>query len=260
MNEMLQRIMQTKAFEVAQAKAQVPEESFRASQYFTRTTLSLSQFLLDPNRTGIIAEYKRKSPSEGVIHETYSASVVTADYEKLGASACSILTDLSYFGGANHFITDIREDRGIPILRKEFIVDPYQIYQAKALGADAILLIAECLSKADVSHFTQIAQDIGMEVLLELHSDAQLEKIPDHIDVVGVNNRDLDTFEVNINHSIKLFDRLPDDVVKISESGIRSASEIKILREVGYQGFLIGTQFMKAENPGQAFAQFVQTL
>ncbi len=258
--QILDIIVHHKREELLSLKKDKPLSGLQASPYYNRVCLSLKSSIQDPLKTGIIAEYKRKSPSEGIINDQYSIEEVVKAYEANGASACSILTDHEFFGGKSEWIASVRPLLNIPILRKEFIIDAYQIHEAKAIGADAILLICECLTKAEISQFTNLAHDLGLEVLLELHSEDQLDKVDPSVDLIGVNNRNLSTFTVSLQFSRNLVDLLPNQCIKISESGIRKPSDLTELRSLGYHGFLIGTQFMKTTNPMQAFSQFVEQL
>lgn len=215
--------------------------------------------MLDENRIGIIAEFKRKSPSKGIINDKVNVADVTKAYAANGASGLSILTDNHFFGGNNE---DIITSRGIniPILRKEFIIDEYQIVEAKAIGADAILLIAAILTRDEVNNFTAKAHNLGLEVILEIHNEEELNHINNKIDIVGVNNRNLKTFEVDLNCSAHLSSLIGNEMIKISESGIHSISDISFLKGHGYNGFLIGENFMKQPDPGAAFLEFANSL
>lgn len=255
----LQQIIAHKKNEVAQAKATVGVQQLREQAGYNRPRLSLQQSLLDTTKTGIIAEFKRRSPSKGIINATATVKEVTNAYTQFGASGLSVLTDEQFFGGTT---TDLLAARcnNIPILRKDFIVDSYQLEEAKAMGADVILLIAACLSVQEVNDLAVYAKAMGLEVLLEIHNEAELEHIGTAIDMVGVNNRDLKTFTVDIERSIALAQQIPSDKIKIAESGIDSMATVHLLRQQGFQGFLIGEQFMKQENPGKAFKEFVGEL
>lgn len=252
----LQQIIAHKKNEVAQAKATVGVQQLREQAGYNRPRLSLQQSLLDATKTGIIAEFKRRSPSKGIINATATVKEVTNAYTQFGASGLSVLTDEQFFGGTT---TDLLAARcnNIPILRKDFIVDSYQLEEAKAMGADVILLIAACLSVHEVEELAAYAKALGLEVLLEIHNEAELEHIGTAIDMVGVNNRDLKTFTVDIERSIALAKQIPNDKIKIAESGIDSMATVHLLRQQGFQGFLIGEQFMKQGNPGKAFREFV---
>jgi len=256
---LLEQIVAHKKEELLVRKLMVPVDAVVASRYFDTPCISLKKNLLTEGGTGIIAEFKRKSPSKGFINQHSDVSQVTSEYAAAGASGLSILTDNYYFGGSTNDLALAREN-SIPILRKDFIVDPYQILTTKALGADVILLIAAILSREEVQKFAKSAKNLGLEVILEIHDSSELGHICRDIDMVGINNRNLKTFEVDINHAIELSRFIPDDFVKIAESGIDNIETIKQFRKEGYKGFLIGEKFMKEPDPGMAFSNFVKQL
>ena len=245
-----------KKIEVARAKEITSLATLQQSENFNRQTISMRQFLLDESKTGIIAEFKRKSPSKGVINATATVEAVTAAYTKFGASALSVLTDEQFFGGS---VEDLKKARTnhIPILRKDFMIDAYQIAEAKAMGADVILLIAACLTPLQVKELAAYATSLQLEVLLEIHTEQELQHICDETSIVGINNRDLKTFKVDINRSIELSKKIPGNKLRIAESGINDIETIRIFKNEGYHGFLIGENFMKQPDPTVAFAQFV---
>lgn len=255
----LETIIEHKRKEIELNKKIVSADQLRHQSIFNRRVFSLQQFLLDETKTGIIAEFKRRSPSKGIINNTADVEEVTEAYTKYGASCLSVLTDTDFFGGA---ADDLRRARvnNIPVLRKDFIIDEYQIVEAKAMGADVILLIAACLKPDRVKELAFFAKSLQMEVLLEIHNEDELQHICEETGLVGVNNRNLKTFAVDINHSLKLSKQIPADKIKIAESGIDDIETIKIFRDAGFKGFLIGEKFMKEPNPGIAFEQFVQKL
>ncbi len=255
----LDRIIQHKQEQLAGLMVSKPETALRDEAYFSRKCDSLTASLSKDGATGIIAEFKRMSPSKGFINKDADVSKITAAYTKYGASGISVLTDEVFFGGSSNDLMLARENN-IPILRKDFIINTYQVTAAKAMGADAILLIAACLTKQEVENLAGYAKTIGLEVLLELHEEDELEHICDAVDMVGINNRSLKTFEVDINRSLQLSKMIAPDKLKVAESGINDASLVKSFRNAGYHGFLIGEHFMKEKDPGQAFAQFVQNL
>jgi indole-3-glycerol phosphate synthase len=259
MMNILETIIVKKKIEVEKKKHSKTFDELEKTNFFKNETLPLKKFLLENNRTGIIAEFKRKSPSKGIINNFLSVKEVTTEYAKHGASAVSVLTDEEFFGGS---LDDLMEARinEVPILRKDFIVDEYQIIESKGYGADIILLIAACLSKKEVKKFSNFAKNIGLNVLLEIHNENELEHICDDVDVVGINNRDLKTFKVDLNHSIELCKKIPLEKIKISESGIDDVKTVRHLKQNGFSGFLIGEKFMKEANPGKAFAGFVKEL
>jgi len=255
----LDTIIESKKVEVKRQKALIPVAELETSIFFTRPTFSLKQSLLDANKTGIIAEFKRRSPSKGIINATADVVEVTRAYTDNGASCLSILTDEHFFGGTAE---DLRKARvnNIPILRKDFIIDEYQITEARAMGADVILLIAACLTPARVAELAIFAKQLQLEVLLEIHTEEELQHICDATEIVGINNRDLKTFTVDINRSIELGKKIPADKIKIAESGINNIETICTFKTAGFKGFLIGENFMKEPEPTIAFADFVQQL
>ncbi len=257
----LHEINQHKHVVVAESKKGMSQDDLCKSPFFNRTCNSLKAALLAQGASGIIAEFKTCSPSKGTINDSAEVSSVTKGYIEAGASALSVLTEERFFGGTLEDLAKARfANPNSAILRKDFIVDSYQIYEAKAHGADAILLIAESLSKDEIASFTQLAHKLGLEVLLELHKESELNKICLEVDVLGINNRDLETFEVDIQNSINLATRLPKGIVKISESGISSPDSIKQLRNKGFNGFLIGESFMKEAEPAKACNNFIKQL
>lgn len=255
----LDTIIAQKRIEVEQRKKTVPVEQLQQSDLYNRPRLSLKQFLLDESKTGIIAEFKRRSPSKGNINIDADVFEVTSAYAANGASALSVLTDEQFFGGSTADLLKARAN-GIPILRKDFIVDEYQVEEARAMGADVILLIAANLSPADVKRLAAYAQKLGLEVLLELHAEEELQHICEETEIVGINNRNLKTFEVDIERSLRMAKQIPDTKIKVAESGISSIENILLFKENGFRGFLIGENFMKEAQPGKAFEQFVSRL
>lgn len=255
----LDRIIEHKKGEVIAAKQLQPEAVLQRLPGFSRPTFSLKQFLLDETKTGIIAEFKRQSPSKGIINATADVVAVTGAYTNHGASCLSVLTDQHFFGGSNADLQQARVNP-IPILRKDFIIDEYQLLEAKAIGADVILLIAACLSPERVNDLALYAKSLQLEVLLEIHQEEELQHICDATEIVGVNNRDLKTFTVDINRSIELGKKIPADKIKIAESGIHDVETICTFKNAGFKGFLIGENFMKQPDPTIAFAEFVQKL
>ncbi len=258
--DILEKIIAYKKAEVAERKALFPVKLLEKSIYFETPTVSLSHYLLREDKLGIIAEFKRHSPSKGNINPYAKVEEVTIGYMQAGASALSVLTDTQFFKGKNADLTEARKFNFCPILRKEFIINEYQIIEAKSIGADAILLIAECLDKRKLAQLAKFAQSLGLEVLTEIHAADQLDKLTPEINVVGINNRNLKTFEVNIQTSKDLFPLIPDPFIKISESGISDPGTIIDLKTYGFQGFLIGEQFMKAASPAKACQQFIQAV
>jgi indole-3-glycerol phosphate synthase len=228
---------------------------------FNRKPFSLSKALSQQSSTGIIAEFKRRSPSKGWFKkEDYSAPAIVQGYEQFGAAGASVLTDEEFFGGDLSDLTVVRAVSELPILQKDFIIDEIQIQETKAYGADVVLLIASILSKKRVRELSFEAKKYGLEVLLEIHNESELKHICDEVDIVGVNNRDLKTFKVNIQTSLDLINKIPTDKIAISESGISDVETILILKQAGFKGFLIGENFMKQPDPTIAFADFVNEL
>ncbi|MBK3517881.1 indole-3-glycerol phosphate synthase TrpC [Carboxylicivirga marina] len=256
----LDKIVAQKKIEVQQALKAVSKEQLMDQPLFNEPVPSLKTSIASPERSGVITEFKRQSPSKGIINGTSKVEDVTKGYEQAGSSALSVLTDTQFFGGSNADLTAARRVTTIPILRKDFIIDPYQVYEAKAIGASAILLIAAILDVNQAKELGALANYLGMEVLMELHAPEEADKLNPFVDVVGINNRNLKTFEVNLEQSIKLATSLPDDKLKISESGIHSPEDVFFLRKNGFDGFLIGENFMKTDNPAQAFNTFAKAI
>jgi len=256
----LDKIIADKYKEVALKKSIIPVTQLEASVLFDRNTISLADNLRTSN-TGIIAEHKRRSPSKSVIKQKVSVQDVAQGYETAGVSGMSVLTDGKYFGGSLDDLIMARAVTQIPLLRKEFIIDEYQLLEAKAYGADVILLIAAVLTRDQIKSLSEFAKNLSLDVLLEVHNQEELEKsIMPSLDMLGVNNRNLKTFEVSIDTSKELSNKIPDEFVKVSESGISSIEAIKDLKQYGYQGFLIGENFMKTENPGSSAVDFIKDL
>ena len=257
----LDKIIIKKRQEVEQAKAISTIADFEAMPLFERSCYSLRDSIQHPDRKGIIAEYKRASPSKGIINDRSSVAEVVAGYQAAGASAVSVLTDTEFFKGNLADLTAARDVLQLPLLRKEFIVDEFQLVEAKAYGADIILLIAAVLDPKEVQHLSAFAKSLGLQVLLEVHNREELDRsVVDTVDAIGVNNRNLKDFSVSLDHSLSLVDVIPDRFVKVSESGISDPGTIRQLRGAGFQGFLIGENFMKTVDPVAAIRQFVQTL
>jgi indole-3-glycerol phosphate synthase len=256
MKTILSRICATKRLEVAAQKKVLPPAELKASlSSLKRTNVSFKESLMESS-TGIIAEFKRRSPSKGFINRHADVERVVLSYQSAGAAAVSCLTDRTYFGGGFvDFYLARRALKGIPLLRKDFIVDEYQVYQSRAMGADVILLIAACLSEAQSTELTGLAHSLGMEVLLELHERGELSYIRPYTDAVGINNRDLRTFETT--ERSKLLKYIPKGMVKVSESGILEPSTVSKLRLAGFSGFLIGGRFMQEKDPGEFLKQFI---
>ena len=256
----LDKIIADKRLEVELKKSIIPVSQLENSVLFNSRTNSLSK-LLKHSTSGIIAEHKRKSPSKQTINSSFTVEEVVKGYQNAGVCGISVLTDMKYFGGSLDDLLLARASVTIPLLRKEFIIDEYQLLEAKANGADVILLIAAVLTRQEIKHLSEFAQSLGLEVLLEVHNEEELYKaIMPSLNMIGVNNRNLKTFEVNLNYSKELANFIPKEFVKVSESGISNVSDIKELQPYGYQGFLIGENFMKTENVGLTASKFIKQL
>jgi indole-3-glycerol phosphate synthase len=254
----LDQIIAHKQQEVAERKSLYPVKLLEKSIYFDSPPVSLRKYLLRPDKTGIIAEFKRKSPSKGMINPYVSVERTSIGYMQAGASALSVLTDSQFFGGKNEDLTTARKFNFCPILRKDFIIDEYQIVEAKSIGADAILLIAAALEPAQVKSLAAFARSLQLEVLLEVHNAEELEvNAGAAVDAIGVNNRNLKDFTVDLNVSRQLVERIPGDVIKVTESGISSAEAIADLKAAGFQGFLVGEAFMAHSRPEKACAELI---
>lgn len=264
MKDILQEIVAWKRVEVEAMKKALPERNIHAAveELIAAGSVvpSMSQALRNSD-TGIIAEFKRRSPSKGWIKENGKADIIPLDYQANGASAISILTDEKYFGGNDDFICKARQSGvTIPVLYKNFVIDEYQLFQARLCGASAVLLIAADLSKQECRQLARMAHELGLEVLLETHSESEIEYGIAEPDMWGVNNRNLGTFITDVNNSFRMAELLPNDTCKVSESGISNPETIKELKLAGYNGFLIGECFMKEDDPGKALGEFLRTL
>lgn len=264
----LDKIIAQKKIEVEQNKQIIHQTELEKSIYFDKKTNSLFDKLTE--KVGIIAEIKRQSPSKGVINVNFPKEIgqertdfvrnLAQGYTQADASGLSILTDKMFFSGDDNDLKDARTITNIPILRKEFIIDEYQIWEAKAMGADVILLIAACLSKEQTKFLAKKAKEIGLEILLEIHKKEEIDYIDSSIDLVGVNNRNLHNFEVSVDNSLQLAEKIPNECIKISESGLNGLSDIHLLMEVGFRGFLMGEVFMKTENPAAALKKITERM
>ncbi|MGL4852662.1 MAG: indole-3-glycerol phosphate synthase TrpC [Phocaeicola sp.] len=267
MKDILTEIVAQKRIELLQQKEL---HSFAALQAACQTEVNSAQTVeqkkysmrqnLAASSHGIIAEFKRRSPSKGWINQSAQATLIPPSYQEAGAAALSILTDKAYFGGTVHDIEVARPLVNLPILRKEFIIDPYQLYEAKLLKADAVLLIASILSPSECQELAAQAHELGLEVLLEIHHEEELTHVNPYIDMLGVNNRHLGTFHTDVNHSFKLAKVLPKEQLWVSESGIAHPETVAELREAGFKGFLMGETFMKSSNPGETLRKFTDKL
>jgi len=257
----LDKIVEQKKKEVAECKTLFPVKLLEQSSFFASPTVSLKQYVLRKDLSGIITEIKRKSPSKGIINSDVSIERTSTGYVKAGASGLSILTDKEFFGGSNEDLMEARKFNSIPILRKDFTIDEYQIVEAKSIGADAILLISAILDPKQAKQLASFAHSLGLEVLFEVHSAEELHpQLFSDVDLIGVNNRDLKTFEVSLDVSRKLISKIPKETVKISESGISSVEAIDELRAIGFDGFLMGENFMKNSKPEDAAKEFIGKL
>ncbi|MFD2542190.1 indole-3-glycerol phosphate synthase TrpC [Lacinutrix gracilariae] len=258
--DILQKIVTDKRIEVTLRKQLIPTKQLEQSILFERKTISLANKLKN-STSGIIAEHKRRSPSKQVINHNLNVFDVAKGYENAGVCGMSVLTDGKYFGGSLDDLLTARASCNLPLLRKEFIIDTYQILEAKAYGADVILLIAAILTRAEIKQFSEFAKSLHLDVLLEVHNQEELQKaIMPSLDMLGVNNRNLKTFKVSLETSKTISEQIPNDFVKVSESGISSVEAIQQLQPYGYKGFLIGENFMKTENAGNSAKQFIEEL
>jgi len=255
----LEEIIEYKKEEVRRKKSEVGIAELEKSLLFSRSVLPLKDFLLDASGTGIIAEFKRRSPSKGIINPDVDVVEVTKGYTENGAACLSVLTDEHFFGGSNEDLVKARVNE-IPVLRKDFIIDEYQIIESKSIGADVILLIAACLTPGEVKQLAGFAKGLGLSVLLELYAEEELGHVCDETEIIGINNRNLKTFDVDIERSLRMADKIPLPKLKIAESGINSVENILLFKRHGFHGFLIGENFMKAADPTIAFAEFVKQL
>ncbi|MGE4289582.1 MAG: indole-3-glycerol phosphate synthase TrpC [Salinivirgaceae bacterium] len=259
MDSILEKIIAHKKNEVEQQKKLIPLNTLLL-QTRKRPHYSLKERLSDPRSSGIIAEFKRRSPSKNWINQQASARETVKAYEDAGAAGLSILTDTRFFGGSMHDLIQTAPCVETPVLRKDFMIDEYQIVEAQKNGADVILLIAACLLPEEVLHLAKTAKELQLEVLLEIHHQQELKYITEEVDLVGINNRNLHTFATSLETSAELSPFIPDRCLKISESGISSALDINYLRHFGFKGFLMGEQFMKSAQPGLALKQFINEI
>lgn len=260
--DILETIIAHKREEVARQRALVPDEALEKELENTgdlSEKISMRQHL-EMSKSGIIAEFKRRSPSKGWINEQADAGAIPQAYQQNGASALSILSDETFFGGTLDDIRKARPTVTLPILRKDFIIDRYQLLQAKAVKANAVLLIAAALTPETCRHLAEEAKKLGLEVLLELHAERELDYINDNADMIGINNRNLGTFHTDTKNSLRLADKLPKNFTLVSESGISSPDTIRQLRQAGFKGFLIGETFMKTVSPGDTLFRLIQAV
>lgn len=254
----LDEINANKRLEIADAKKRTSLETLKSFPLFTRAANSLKGALREPEANGVIAEFKKKSPSKGIINSDAEVRAVTRGYVAAGVSGLSVLTDNRFFGGSLSDLENARNANPLtPILRKDFILDPYQIFEAKAYGADLILLIAASLDKDEMLELARTAKESGLEVLAEFHTEEELDKLNPYVDIVGINNRDLKTFRVDLEVSVRLSRLLPSGMIRISESGLSAAKDIHYLSKAGFEGFLMGENFMKTNDPARACNEFI---
>jgi indole-3-glycerol phosphate synthase len=256
----LDQIVAGKYREVEERKSRNPASALEKSIFFQQKPRSMKKEILKVGSFGIIAEFKHRSPSAGIINETAVAREVCSDYMEAGSSAVSVLTDSEFFGGSSDDLTDVRRQVGCPVLRKDFIVDEYQIIEARSIGADAVLLIAELHPAEKFRQLFRFAQSLELEVLIELHNKKNISQIPYDAQLVGINSRDLASFRVNPDHFVRLVDSLPGNVVKVAESGIKSVTDCINLKKAGFDAFLIGEYFMRTTDPGRTCKIFINTL
>ncbi len=256
----LEKIIAEKKIEVATQKEACAVSKLERMSLFNRDCISIKNRIREEGNKGIIAEFKRQSPSKGVINASATPIDVAIGYQKASVAAMSVLTDTKFFGGALQDLEQVRQNVSIPLLRKDFLIDEYQVIEAKAYGADIILLIAANLTIDLTRELAKLAKSIGLEVLLELHGAEELDFINEHIDLVGINNRNLKTFEVSLETSLNMADKIDNSFIRVAESGISKIENIQLLRTVGYEAFLIGENFMKQQNPGLACQEFMNQL
>ncbi len=260
MDNILTRIIATKAEEVAAAKASLPLAELKDKCKDLAPTHSLKASLLSHAEGGIIAEFKRRSPSKDWIKREAKVADIIPAYEQAGAAGLSILTDHTYFGGCLNDVRSARPLTTLPILRKEFVIDAYQLYEARVAGADACLLIAAAIGAERCHELATVAHEVGLEVILEVHSHDELAAYSHEVDIIGVNNRNLKQFKTDTRLSVDLYRSLPPDAVPISESGLLQATTARCLRDIGYKGFLVGEAFMKTTQPGETLHDYINTL
>jgi indole-3-glycerol phosphate synthase len=258
---MLDIIIEQKRIDVERRKAYYPVPLLESSMYFKSPVVSMKEYIMREDKSGIIAEFKRKSPSKGLINPFAKVERTTIGYMQAGASALSVLTDEQFFSGSDKDLMEARKCNYCPILRKDFIVDPYQIVETRSIGADCILLIAAVLGKKQLIQFTEIAHNLGLEVLIEIHAEDELESaLVAKADLIGVNSRNLKSMEVNLEYSFRMAEKIPSHILKIAESGIQSPKDVIGLKKAGYQGFLIGELFMRSSRPEKTCQSFIEQL
>ncbi len=260
MKDILQEIVATKRAEVDRRKRETDLQTLYRQAETPRTTRHSLREALRSSSTGIISEFKRRSPSKGWINRDADVQSVVRAYQQAGATALSILTDTPYFGGTDDDLRAARQACSLPILRKDFTIDEFQLVESRALGADAVLLIAAALTREQCRRFAEIAHQLELEVLLEIHDQSELDYYSEYVDVLGVNNRNLGSFHTDVANSFRLIEQMPQETTPISESGISNPDTVKELRAIGFKGFLIGENFMKTEAPGDSLKSFINAL
>jgi indole-3-glycerol phosphate synthase len=256
----LEKIVIAKRRETEKRKETIPVSKLEQSIHFKAVTFSLEESLRGKEGFGIIAEFKKQSPSRGIINPEADPREVCSRYISSGASAVSILTDSEFFGGSTEDLINTRKLISAPVLRKDFIIDEYQIIESKSIGADVILLIADILNKEEMKSFSSLAASLGLEVLFEIHDESGIDKLPSGARLVGVNSRNLGNFSIDMDILKRTINKLPTDAVKIAESGIDSAETLINLKNEGFRGFLIGELFMRNADPGQASEDFIDNI
>lgn len=260
MKDILQEIVATKRAEIDRRKRETDFQALYRQAETPRTTRHSLREALRSSSTGIISEFKRRSPSKGWINRDADVQSVVRAYQQAGATALSVLTDTPYFGGTDDDLRAARQACSLPILRKDFTIDEFQLVESRALGADAVLLIAAALTREQCRRFAEIAHQLELEVLLEIHDQSELDYYSEYVDVLGVNNRNLGSFHTDVANSFRLIEQMPQEATPISESGISNPDTVKELRTIGFKGFLIGENFMKTEAPGDSLKSFINAL
>lgn len=260
MKDILQEIVATKRAEIDRRKRETDLQALYRQAETPRTTRHSLREALRSSSTGIISEFKRRSPSKGWINRDADVQSVVRAYQQAGATALSVLTDTPYFGGTDDDLRAARQTCTLPILRKDFTVDEFQLVESRALGADAVLLIAAALTREQCRRFAEIAHQLELEVLLEIHDQSELDYYSEYVDVLGVNNRNLGSFHTDVANSFRLIEQMPQEATPISESGISNPDTVKELRAIGFKGFLIGENFMKTDAPGDSLKSFINAL
>lgn len=260
MKDILQEIVATKRAEVDRRKRETDLQALYRQAETPRTTRHSLREALRSSSTGIISEFKRRSPSKGWINRDADVQSVVRAYQQAGATALSVLTDTPYFGGTDDDLRAARQACSLPILRKDFMIDEFQLVESRVLGADAVLLIAAALTREQCRRFAEIAHQLELEVLLEIHDQSELDYYSEYVDVLGVNNRNLGSFHTDVANSFRLIEQMPREATPISESGMSNPDTVKELRAIGFKGFLIGENFMKTETPGDSLKSFINAL